>query len=216
MKTRIFNLVIIDESGSMQSIKKQAIDSVNETIQTIRAAQKKHEDQEHYVTLVTFNSYVNVVYDCVPIGEVKEVTSEEYNPDCLTALYDAMGTSLNALRKRVADVDRVLVTIVTDGLENASKEYNGLAINSLVSDLKSKGWVFAYIGANHDVVKAASKISITNTMSFEATVEGTAYMGSKLGSARERFYDRVDDCCFSAVQANENFFDDKDDDIDLF
>ena len=51
MKTRIFNLIIIDESGSMQSIKTAAIDSVNETIQTIRSAQKKHEDQEHYVAL---------------------------------------------------------------------------------------------------------------------------------------------------------------------
>ena len=56
MKTRIFNLIILDESGSMMSIKKEAIDSVNETLQTIRAAQKKHEDQEHYVTLVTFNN----------------------------------------------------------------------------------------------------------------------------------------------------------------
>ena len=56
MKTRIFNLIIIDESGSMQSIKKEAIDSVNETFQTIRSAQKKHEDQEHYVSLVTFNA----------------------------------------------------------------------------------------------------------------------------------------------------------------
>ena len=49
MKKRIFNLIIIDESGSMQSIKKQAIDSVNETLQTICSAQGKYEEQEHYV-----------------------------------------------------------------------------------------------------------------------------------------------------------------------
>lgn len=215
MKTRIFNLVIIDESGSMQSIKRQAIDSVNETFQTIRSAQTKHEDQEHYVSLVTFNDYVNIVYNCVPIEEVENFTSENYNPDCLTALYDAMGRSLNVLRRKVADVDRVLVTIVTDGLENASKEYNSLGINSLVSELKSKGWVFAYIGANHDVERVATKISISNTMSFEATREGTACMSSRLSSARERFYDHVDECCFSAERANVNFFDDeKQDDID--
>jgi uncharacterized protein YegL len=58
MKKRIFNLIIIDESGSMMSIKKEAIDSVNETIQTIRAAQDEHADQEHFVTLVTFNDKV--------------------------------------------------------------------------------------------------------------------------------------------------------------
>jgi len=58
MKTRIFNLIIIDESGSMQSIKKEAIDSVNETIQSIRAAEEKHDEQEHYVSLVTFHNDV--------------------------------------------------------------------------------------------------------------------------------------------------------------
>ena len=100
MKTRIFNLIIIDESGSMQSIKKEAIDSVNETIQTIRSAQKKHEDQEHYVSLVTFNDDVKTIYECVPVNEVKELTAETYRPNCCTALYDAMGISLNALRKR--------------------------------------------------------------------------------------------------------------------
>lgn len=68
MKTRIFNLIIIDESGSMQSIKKQAIDSVNETIQTIRSAQTKHEEQEHYVSLITFNDNVKTIYDCVPVS----------------------------------------------------------------------------------------------------------------------------------------------------
>ena len=66
MKTRIFNLIIIDESGSMQSIKKATIDNVNETIQTIRSAQKKHEEQEHFVSLVTFNDDVKTVNDCVP------------------------------------------------------------------------------------------------------------------------------------------------------
>ena len=55
MKTRIFNLIIIDESGSMQYIKTAAIDSVNETIQTIRSAQKKHEEQEHYINVSSMN-----------------------------------------------------------------------------------------------------------------------------------------------------------------
>ena len=120
MKTRIFNLIIIDESGSMQSIKKEAIDSVNETIQTIRSAQKKHERQEHYVSLVTFNDNVKTIYECVAVNDVDELTPDTYQPDCCTALYDAMGISLNSLRKKVADDDKVLVTVVTDGYENAS------------------------------------------------------------------------------------------------
>lgn len=207
MKTRIFNLIIIDESGSMQCIKKEAIDSVNETIQTIRSAQKKHEEQVHYISLVTFNDDVKTIYDCVRADEVKELTADTYLPDCCTALYDAMGISLNALRKNVAENDKVLVTIVTDGYENASKEYNGKAIKALVDELKTKNWIFAYIGANQDVEKVAATISITNTMCFETTSEGTAIMGATMSNARSRLYDRMATDSFCANDANKDFFD---------
>ena len=206
MKTRIFNLIIIDESGSMQSIKKAAIDSVNETIQTIRSAQKKYEDQEHFVSLVTFNDDVKTIYECVPVDEVKELSSETYQPNGWTALYDAMGISLNALLPKVAENDKVLVTVITDGEENASKEYSGKAIKALEDELKAKGWVFAYIGANQDVEAVAATISITNVMQFEATPCGTADMSSKLSFARGKLYCRMADRCFSAAEANENFF----------
>ena len=206
MKTRIFNLIIIDESGSMYWIKKEAIDSVNETIQTIRSAQKKHENQDHYVSLVAFNDDVKTVCECVSVNEVKELTAETYQPSCSTALYDAMGISLNALRKKVAEDDKVLVTIVTDGYENASKEYNGKAIKALVDELKAKGWVFAYIGANQDVEAVAAKISITNVLNFEATSSGTAKMTDELNSARFRLYGKIADCCFCADDANNDFF----------
>ena len=208
MKTRIFNLIIIDESGSMQSIKKAAIDSVNETIQTIRSAQKKHEDQEHYVSLVTFNDDVKTIYECVPVDEVKELTAEAYQPKCCTALYDAMGMSLNALRPKVADDDKVLVTVVTDGYENASKEYNGKAIKALVDELKAKGWVFAYIGANQDVEAVAATISITNTLRFNATSAGVHGMSGIVTRCRERLYSCMAAPDFDAEEANENFFDD--------
>ena len=209
MKTRIFNLIIIDESGSMQSIKKEAIDSVNETIQTIRSAQKKHEGQEHYVSLVTFNDDVKTVYDCVNVDEVKELNAETYRPNRCTALYDAMGISLNALRRNVAGNDNVLVTIVTDGYENASREYSGKSIKALVDELKAKGWVFAYIGANQDVEKVAASMSITNTMCFDTTHEGTVAMGKKLNKARGRFYACMAAEDFCAEVANENFFDEE-------
>ena len=206
MKTRIFNLIIIDESGSMQSIKKQAIDSVNETIQTIRSAQTKYEDQEHYVSLITFNDDVKTVYDCVSVSEVKELTSENYHPDCCTALYDAMGLSVNALRKKVAEIDKVLVTVVTDGYENASKEYSGKAIKALVDELKANGWVFAYIGANQDVEAVAASISITNTLNFEATCAGTTVMSKKLRSSRSHWFDKIARGLSSPDEDNCNFF----------
>lgn len=207
MKTRIFNLIIIDESGSMCGIKNEAINGVNETIQTIRSAQKKHEDQEHYVSLVSFNDDVKTICECVPVNEVKELTAETYQPDCATALYDAMGVSLNALGKNVAQDDKVLVTVVTDGYENASKEYTGKAVKALVDELKAKGWVFAYIGANHDVEAVAATISITNVMKFETTSEGTHKMTERVNSGRERLYYCMSQPDFSPADANKNFFD---------
>lgn len=206
MKTRIFNLIIIDESGSMQSIKKEAIDSVNETIQTIQVAQKKHEEQEHFVSIVTFNDEVKNICQCVQADEVKEITADIYCPTCCTALYDAMGMSLNALRPKVADVDKVLVTIVTDGYENSSKEYNGKAIKSLVDELKRKGWIFAYIGANQDVEKVAATISITNVINFETTSAGTKTMSNRVNKSRERLYSNIAEPDFCADKANKEFF----------
>ena len=206
MKTRIFNLIIIDESGSMEIIKQQAIDSVNETIQTIRAAQERHENQEHYVSLVLFNDRVKTISDCVAIDKVQELTADTYQPNCSTALFDAIGMSLNTLRRKVADVDKVLVTVVTDGYENASREYGGQAIKALVEELKAKGWVFAYIGANHNVEAAAASMSITNTMSFDATDSGVRHMRKQVAYRRSAWYDKVEKCEADSEEDNKNFF----------
>lgn len=143
MKTkRIFNLIILDESGSMECIKRQAINGFNETIQTICLAQKKHEEQEHFVSLVTFNSdSIRTVYDKMPASAVKSLDEKTFQPNCSTPLYDAMGISLSALKYSVESDDMVLVTIITDGEENSSKEFTGL-IKKLVEELKERSFVF--------------------------------------------------------------------------
>ena len=211
MKQRVFNLIILDESGSMCSIEKQAIDGVNETVQTIRAAQKKHEDQEHFLTLVSFNSNsVKTIYDNVEAEKVEELTGRQYRPSCRTPLYDAMGDALTRLSKNVAENDAVLVTVITDGYENASREYSGKAIKSLVESLKSNGWLFTYIGANQDVEAVAAAISITNTLSFSADAEGTAAMFARERQARNRWTDRLASQIAPSIMADD-YFDDVDD-----
>ena len=211
MKTRIHNLIILDESGSMESIKRAAINGMNETVQSIRDAQKKHEDQEHIVSLVSFNSSeIKGIYDCVPVAEVKELTDKEYVPDCCTPLYDAMGLSLNHLRAKVNDEDKVLVTIITDGEENSSSEYNSAAIKTLVDSLKEKGWVFAYIGANQDVLKVVQTISITNVMNFSSTDFGTTSAIASLRKSRDRMFSRIADGVFNSVSENTDFFSEDD------
>ena len=215
MKQKVFNLIILDESGSMRRIEKQAIDGVNETMQTIRSAQKKHEEQEHFVTFVSFNSDgIKTIYDKMEADKVNEITDKDYCPDCCTPLHDAMGVSLTKLRKSVADDDVVLVTIITDGYENASHEYNAAAIKSLVESLKAKGWIFTYIGANQDVEKVASTISITNTLSFSADAEGTSAMFARESKARHRLFGRLANKVSCQMMADDYFDEDDKDEKD--
>lgn len=207
MKTRVFNLLILDESGSMTSIEKQAIDSVNETLQSIRSAQLKYEDQEHFVSFVTFNSDgIKTVLDRAEVLKAENITPAQFNPACCTPLYDAIGKSVIELKKSVAENDKVLVTIITDGYENTSKEYSQANVKSLTEKLGKEGWTFAYIGANQDAMAVSHSLGIVNAMNFDATVHGTVAMCGRLNSSRERWFLRIadNDAC-----ANKNFFDEK-------
>lgn len=205
MKTRVFNLLILDESGSMSSIEKQAVDSVNETLQSVRSAQQKYEDQEHFVSFVTFNSDgIKTVLDRAEALKAEDITSDQFNPACCTPLYDAIGQSVTELKKSVAENDKVLVTIITDGYENASKEYNQASVKALTEKLGKEGWTFAYIGANQDAKAVSQSLGIVNALNFEATVCGTMKMGAMMAASRERWFSRIadNDAC-----ASENFFD---------
>ncbi len=191
-KTRIYNLVILDASGSMCSIKRQAIDGFNETVQTIKAAQAKFESQEHLISLVVFNSdSTTTLYDRVAADKVQELNAETYQPNCGTPLYDAIGMATNKLLGAVKSGDKVLVTIITDGYENASKEYSGRAIKSLINDLKGKGWLFTYIGANQNVEQVAGSMGILNRMVFQSTPQGTRAMFATESRSRTGWFEKI-------------------------
>lgn len=189
---RVHNLIILDESGSMSSIYRPALTGVNETLQTIRGAQDEHKDQEHFVTLVAFDSsHYNQIYAHVPATEATDITEEQYRPGGCTPLYDAMGRSINELRPNVVKGDVVLVTVITDGYENASREYNDRAIKSLVETLKKEGWVFTYIGANQDVEAVATSMSIDNRLAFDADDESTGAMFEHERRSRRKFFSKL-------------------------
>ena len=192
-KTQIYNLVILDKSGSMESIRKEAIDGYNETLGSIKATQLKFIDtQEHYVSLAAFcDCGIDMIYDMTPIKDADKLTKEKYDPCCCTPLFDAIGKTVKALKKKIADVEdaAVLVTIITDGYENSSKEWDGKAVSKLIEECKEEGWMFSFIGAGEDVVKVATTISITNTMVWENTSEGTKKMFDMENDARAEY------CC---------------------
>ena len=189
---RVFNLIILDESGSMSSIEQQAVSGLNETFQTIRSAQRDHTEQKHFVSFVTFNSArIRKVMDRQAVNPSKKMKWTDYNPDECTPLFDAMGRSVNELRRYVSRNDVVLVTIITDGYENASREYSGKDIKRLVAELKGKGWVFAYIGTNQDVDAVADDMGIRSRKSYDYSAEGTECMFAEERSSRRRLFDRI-------------------------
>ena len=215
MKVKVYNLIILDESGSMQSIHKPAVDGLNETLQSIQSAQEKHgELQEHFVSMVFFNSNgIRTIMENQPVSKVKMLKMNDFSPSACTPLYDAMGVSLSKLRYQLDknEKNQVLVTIITDGEENSSKEYSGKMIKNLVGELKALGWVFAYIGANQDVTEIADSLSIENHMLFEANCEGSKRMAKKLGNSRTHFYAKLSQSLFDKdVNLQENFFGDND------
>lgn len=213
MESRIFNLVILDASGSMSSIYNQALSGVNETILTIRIAQDEAPELKQFLTLASFSAgekYLNRIYVATPIAEVTNITEKDYPLRGCTALYDAMGEMIGEMQQHVTLDDRVLVTIITDGYENASKTWNDKRIKSLVEELRQMGWTFTYIGANQDVEKVATTMGVRNSLSFAADLEGTTMMFKKESQSRSRFYKKMKDCmdrnvCYSMKEEDDYF-----------
>ena len=176
-KTQVFNVIILDRSGSMECIRQAVVEGFNETLAGIKKAQEKFaETQDHFVSLVTFCSCeTKHVFDKTPVADAHPLKMEDFQPCCTTPLYDAMGITLTAMRRHVKDMDDavVMVTIITDGMENASCEYNGASIKALVEQLRQEGWSFTYMGANQDAVEVAISLSIRNARNFDYTNEGT-------------------------------------------
>ena len=194
-KTQVFNVIILDRSGSMESIRRATVEGFNETLAGIKKAQEKFADtQEHYVSLVTFCSCeTKHVFDKTPVAEANPLKMEDYQPCCCTPLYDAMGITLTAMRRHVKESEDsvVVVTIITDGMENASHEYNGKTIKELVERLRGEGWTFTYMGANQDSVEVAMKLSIRNSRNFAYNDEGTRATMEKDTCTRMNFFSRL-------------------------
>lgn len=199
MKTKIYNLIILDESGSMSCYRSQTINGCNETINTIKSAQTKYADtQEHYVSIYAFQSNTenpsHYLIKNAPADSVSHINEELYRPWGGTPLYDAVGSTLADLKASMAAEKEVAigsVTIITDGEENSSRCYTRERVSGMICLLKELGWNFNFIGANIDVKRAAESMSIDNSMEFQQTKEGTEEMFRRERSSRMAYYGRT-------------------------
>lgn len=197
MKAKIFNLIILDESGSMDCVTSQTISGCNETINTICSAQKEFsETQEHFVSIYAFQSGGSYpsryIVKNMPAAEAGHISEADYCPYGGTPLYDAVGGTLADLKAIVKSEKNAIgsVTIITDGWENSSRHYSQRQVASMIDALKECGWSFNFIGANIDAQQTGASLNIDNTLQFQQTQEGTREMFERERRARHSYYNR--------------------------
>lgn len=152
--------VVVDRSGSMASVRSESENSFNKFLDD----QRKLTD-ECRITLVKFDNEYEMVYQAIPIQEAPRFTME---PRGWTALYDAVGKSIVSTGSRLASMKekdrpgKVLFVIITDGEENASKEYTGPQVKKMIQHQEDTySWHFTYLGAGiDDVQKVAADLGL--------------------------------------------------------
>ena len=175
MKYETSELVfILDRSGSMSVLEKDTLGGFNSLIQ-----KQRKEKGKCYVSCVLFDDVQEVIYDRVPLNEVKKMTQKQYYARGCTALLDAMGGAIhhigNVHKYSKEEIGKTLFIIITDGLENSSKRYTYVTIKQMVERQKEKyGWEFIFIGANMDVIQEANKFGIDQAVRYACDEEGTA------------------------------------------
>lgn len=171
---RVEIIDITDRSGSMSSLRNDVITGFN-----LLLDEQKQVDGQARLTHVQFDDEYSLRYAGSDIQIVEMLTTDTYQPRGCTALLDAIGRTLQEQGKRIALenwAEKVIVSIRTDGMENASKEYTKSKIKEMIEHAESHGWVFIFSAANQDAFTTGSSygISGTHTQTFRATGQGVA------------------------------------------
>lgn len=171
MNTEI--LAIVDISGSMQSIRLDAIGGFNAFL-----ADQQTVEGEARMTLALFDDQYDVLYAGRELAKAEPLTEATFVPRGGTALMDAIGRTLNEQGARIAAegwAEKVIVTILTDGGENQSREFNAAMVRDMVGAAEAKGWSFVFLAANQDAFATAAYygISTAHTQNFAANSAGT-------------------------------------------
>ena len=162
-KSRIQYLLILDQSGSMHSIKDEVINSYNEQLEYLT---KLNKENKVLASLSTFNDEIKVHALRESPSALFKLTEENYEPDSCTALYDAMGISIMEILKGLKKQDKLFITIFTDGMENASKYFNEFQVNMLTNKLKKDGHTISFICKEKDEMFYKEKFNIEDDCMF--------------------------------------------------
>lgn len=174
MKTHV--TFVLDSSGSMDRIVADTKGGFNSLL-----AEQQNEEGEATFTLYEFNTTVERLYQAKPIEDAPRLTSENYSPGGVTALYDAIVTGIRETGERIESVeessrpDHILFVVLTDGKENASKSSIDTVRELIELRQEEDNWEFLFIGANQDAVLTARGLGMERdrALSMAQNAEGT-------------------------------------------
>merc|ERR1712038_1379523 len=189
-KSRI--IMVVDETGSMQRHKPVTISSFNEWLDSNRT---KEEDEDHHpkFSLIKFNT-VTKLQEYESVETAPRLTNENYSPNNMTALYDALGETLENYKE---ENDNIMV-ILTDGEENSSRKWTQKMIQEKIKMFtEEKGWIFHYLGANQDAWAVGNSIGISDKKFT------TTYSADDGGFDHAFAQNMVQTKCYRGVQARK-------------
>ena len=156
-------VIVLDRSGSMAAVVDDTIGGFNTFVDGQKAA-----EGEARLTLTQFDTEYEIVYERKEIGKVSPLNGSSYVPRGGTALLDAIGRTISAVRGRLSSEDalerpfKVVFVIITDGHENSSREFDRSQIFEMIRQRQDEdGWEFLFLGANQDAIHEAGAIGIS-------------------------------------------------------
>ncbi len=212
-KTHI--ICILDQSGSMASIMSDSIGGFNAFLK-----KQKELPDDATITVALFDDKYKLLYDNVDIKKAEELTSTVWYPQGMTALYDAIGKTINVEKRNFEKLGneapaKVLCVIVTDGEENSSKEYKLEDIKKLIKSCENDNWNFMYLAANQDAFAVGTSFGVSagNTYSYTATADGVFNMSNTLNNASVS-YRSMNTTSADFKEKSKSLVDDVDDKLD--
>ena len=175
-------IVVLDRSGSMHHIKADTIGGFNQFLNE----QKKQKGKAE-MSLVLFDDQYEVVFERLDIQTIVELNDETFVPRGTTALLDAIGKTISSTYSTIKSAkkkdrpEQVIFVVITDGMENASKEYTREAIFNMITEMKEKDkWEFMFLGANQDAIEVGGQYGFAadSSLTYAANSKGvsTSYM----------------------------------------
>ena len=166
--------LILDKSGSMNSHYEQTLEGLNEKIHSIKAIQQRNPEVQLYVSLTLFSDQPELVFENVPATYLSNLTENDYVVDGMTALLDAIGTTVSRMeyahgREIRENNANAMVVIFTDGHENASRIFTFKQIAAKIKELEATGkWSFAFVGADIDAWQAAQRMNFKQSKVYSS------------------------------------------------